>query len=178
MPAVNASGVFNTNGLTCPETEVECARCPAPLNTGPFHAPVNLTGVRVIGCRYRADVCDALREETKACKRHARSLCAERDARAQAKAKCRRVLNRAWKTKCKEQRTTLVTRTDALEKRFVDLQDRMKKARAKRAVRRAFFRPSSAHCPKFRANSRSATASRRSRICRGASAACSASSMR
>ena len=130
---MNASGVFNTNGLTCPETEVECARCPAPLNTGPFHAPVNLTGVRVIGCRYRADVCDALREETKACKRHARSLCAERDARAQAKAKCRRVLNRAWKTKCKEQRTTLVTRTDALVKRFVDLQDRMKKARAKRA---------------------------------------------
>ena len=120
---MNASGVFNTNGLTCPETEVECERCPAPLNTGPFHAPVNLTGVRVIGCRYRADVCDALREETKACKRHARSLCAERDARAQAKAKCRRVLNRAWKTKCKEQRTTLVTRTDALEKRFVDLQD-------------------------------------------------------
>merc|ERR1712159_412341 len=104
VPAVNASGVFNTNGLTCPETEVECERCPAPLNTGPFHAPVNLTGVRVIGCRYRADVCDALREET-----------------------------RAWKTKCKEQRTTLVTRTDALEKRFVDLQDRMKKARAKRA---------------------------------------------
>merc|ERR1712159_376549 len=100
VPAVNASGVFNTNGLTCPETEVECERCPAPLNTGPFHAPVNLTGVRVIGCRYRADVCDALREETK---------------------------------KCKEQRTTLVTRTDALEKRFVDLQDRMKKARAKRA---------------------------------------------
>ena len=133
VPTVNASGVFNTNGLRCPETEVECERCPAPLNTGPFHAPVNLTGVRVIGCRYRADVCDALREETKACKRHARALCGEQDARASAKAKCRRVLNRAWKTKCKEQRTMLVTRTDALVKRFVDVQERLKKARAKRA---------------------------------------------
>ena len=63
--SVNASGVFNTNGLRCPE-DVECERCAAPLNAAPFRAPVNLTGVRVIGCRYRADVCDALREESKA----------------------------------------------------------------------------------------------------------------
>ena len=35
--SVNASGVFNTNGLRCPE-DVECERCAAPLNAAPFRA--------------------------------------------------------------------------------------------------------------------------------------------
>lgn len=131
--SVNASGVFNTNGLRCPE-DVECERCAAPLNAAPFRAPVNLTGVRVIGCRYRADVCDALREESKACKRHARSLCGEQDTRAQAKTKCKREMNRAWKTRCKEERTMMVSRADGALKRFLEVLENLKRARAKRAA--------------------------------------------
>jgi len=130
VPDVNATGVFNTQGLSCPESD--CARCAAPLNTSPFNAPANFTGVDVIRCRYRAEMCDALRDEEQRCKRHARSLCGEVDTRVEAKAKCKRVLNRQWKLKCKEERARLVSYTSAAYKRAGDLREKVRGARAKR----------------------------------------------
>jgi hypothetical protein len=132
-PRVDANGVFNTKGLRCPEADEECERCAAPLHSGGFTAPVNLTGVEVIACRYRAEMCDALREETKACKRKARAVCGERDTREGAKTKCKREVNKAWKMQCNEQRTAMVSRVKAVKTRFAALQEKMQVARAKRA---------------------------------------------
>lgn len=126
-PTVNASGVFHTHGLRCPE-ESDCERCDAPLNVGPFHVPANLSALRTVSCRYRAEACDALREEVKACKRAERALCGEYDARARAKKKCRREVNRAWKTRCKEDRTIMVTRVEGAKKQFLTLLEKLRRA--------------------------------------------------
>lgn len=130
LPTVNVSGVFNTKGLSCPEHE--CERCPPPLNTAPFHAPVNFTGIDVVACRYRAEVCEAIRTEIKLCKRHARALCTETDTRVKAKAKCRREVNRIWKTRCKEQRVVMVSRVETIMKRFDEVRSKIMMTRETR----------------------------------------------
>ena len=131
-PTVNASGVFHTRGLRCPE-EPDCERCDAPLNVGPFHVPANLTAMRAVSCRYRAEACDALREETKACRRAERALCGEFDARERAKKKCRREVNRSWKTRCKEDRAVMVTRAEGAKKQFLTLLEKLRRARESRS---------------------------------------------
>ena len=129
---VNASGVFAARALACPE-EPRCERCAAPLHAAPFAAPANLTALRVVSCRYRADACEMLRAEVKTCARRARALCGERDARVEAKSRCRREVNRAWRTRCKETRTALVMTTERTVKRFASALERLRGAKRRRA---------------------------------------------
>jgi hypothetical protein len=132
MVDVNATGVFNTNGLTCPSAD--CFRCAPPLNTGPFTPNANFSGIDSIRCRYRAEMCDSLRAEEKKCKKVARSLCGAVDTRDKAKAQCKRVLNREWKLKCKEERNRLILHTGDVYKRSGALRDSIRNAKAKRSA--------------------------------------------